>query len=352
MKTFKVIGAVLAGTLIASNVISAAPIQSAPVKPAANSSVPQDAYGGLKYVLVIDGNGFSPVDVPLYVGSSKEVMIPIRTAAEALGYKLTWTQSLQSLGLEKDNQSLSFQIAKDAYRNGTTLLSLGAVPELKNGKTYVPLSFFEKVMKLEVVAGPTGTVSINSKEQGNGETSPDTVKQGSITSIYKGEKNAEIGLNGYGHGVRLSISDETEIVSADNKKLTFADLQLGMSVEVEHSMVMAMSMPPLAGAIKIVVKEQAHDQQTLGTAGVIEEITPSDNGTTRVVIKGDKLSDSSFETIVLNTTDTTTILGTKDNQKIATSELKKGDKVYAFYGPMLTKSLPPIGQATKIVVEN
>ncbi len=247
---------------------------------------------------------------------------------------------------------MSFQIAKDAYRNGTTLLSLGAVPELKNGKTYVPLSFFEKVMKLEVVAGPTGTISINSKEQGNGETSSDTIKQGSITSIYKGEKNAEIGLNGYGHGVRLGISDETEIVSADNKKLTFADLQLGMSIEVEHSMVMAMSMPPLTSAIKIVVKEQAPEQQTLGTAGVIEEVTPSDNGLTRVVIKGDKLSDTSVETIVLNISDTTSILGTKDNQKIAASELKKGDKVYAFYGPMLTRSLPPIGQATKIVVEN
>jgi hypothetical protein len=352
MKTFKVTGAVLAGTLIASNVISAVPIQPAPVKPATHSAVPQDSYGGLKYVLVIDGNGFSPVDVPLYVGSSKEVMIPIRTAAEALGYKLTWTQSLQSLGLVKDSQSMSFQIAKDAYRNGTTLLSLGAVPELKNGKTYVPLSFFEKVMKLEVIAGPTGTISINSNEQGNGETASDTIKQGSITSIYKGEKNAEIGLNGYGHGVRLGISDETEIVSADNKKLTFADLQLGMSIEVEHSMVMAMSMPPLTSAIKIVVKEQAPDQQILGTAGVIEEVTPSDNGITRVVIKGDKLSETSFETIVLNITDTTPILGTKDNQKIAAGELEKGDKLYAFYGPMLTKSMPPIGQATKIVVEN
>jgi 3-dehydroquinate synthase class II len=77
-----------------------------------------------------------------------------------------------------------------------------------------------------------------------------------------------------------------------------------------------------------------------------------DNGTTRVVIKGDKLSDTSFETIVLNISSTTAIVGTKDNQKIAVSELKKGDKVYAFYGSILTASLPPIGQASKIVVEN
>ncbi|WP_339318331.1 copper amine oxidase N-terminal domain-containing protein [Paenibacillus sp. FSL R10-2734] len=349
MKTFKIIGAVLAGTFLASNVVSAA---SAPVKPVVISSIPQDSIGGQKLVLVINGSGFSPVDVPLYAGSSKEVMIPIRTAAEALGYKLTWNQGTQSLGLVKDSHSLSFQVGKDTYRLDTTLVPLGAVPELKNGKTYVPLSFFEKVMKLDVMVGPTGTVSITSKGQGSEETPSDTIKQGSITSIYKGEKNAEIGLNGYGHGVRLGISDETEIVSADNKKLTFADLQLGMSIEVEHSMVMAMSMPPLTSAIKIVVKEQAPNQQTLGTAGVIEEVTPVDNGLTRVVIKGDKLSDDSVDTIVLNLSSTTPIFGTKDNKAVAASELKKGDKVYAFYGPVLTRSLPPIGQVTKIVVEN
>ncbi|MCP3776664.1 YobA family protein [Paenibacillus sp. MZ04-78.2] len=46
------------------------------------------------------------------------------------------------------------------------------------------------------------------------------------------------------------------------------------------------------------------------------------------------------------------MIGTKDNQLVAADQLKKGDKVYAFYGPILTKSLPPIGQAVKIVVEN
>ena len=198
----------------------------------------------------------------------------------------------------------------------------------------------------------TGTIHISSKEQGSEEAVSATTKQGTITSITLKDKGGEIGLNGIGHGVRLNISAETEIVSADNRKLTLADLQLGMSIEVEHSLVMAMSMPPMTNAYKVIVKESSAAQQTLGTAGLIEEVTTSTEGKTRLVIKGDKLSDKSFDTAVLNLASDTPIIGTKDNKPVAADQLKQGDKVYAFYGPILTKSLPPIGQAAKIVVEN
>jgi len=353
MKPFKVLGTVLAGALLATNVVSAAPTEPVPVKPAPIAApVPQDSYSGLKLLLVIDGKGFSPDDVPLYTGASNEVMVPVRAAAEALGYTLTWHQDKLSLELVKGNQWLSLQIGEDTYNFAKMIVSLGVAPELTNGKTYVPLSFFEKVMNLKVTAGPTGTIQISSKEQDNKETVPDTTKQGSITNISIRDKGGEIGLNGYSHGVRLNISDETEIVTSDNRKLTLSDLRLGMFIEAEHSLVMAMSIPPMTNAKKIVVKEDSAAQQTLGTAGQIEEVSSSGDGTTRVVIKGDKLSDASFETVILNVSSTTSIIGTKDNQPFAADELKQGDKVYAFYGPVLTRSLPPIGQATKIVVEN
>ncbi|TMV49098.1 copper amine oxidase N-terminal domain-containing protein [Paenibacillus mesophilus] len=354
MKKFKVLGAVLAGALLASNVVSATPSEPVPVKPMPiSASIPQDSYGGLKFILVVNGKGFSPEANPLYIGAGNEIMVPIRVASEALGYQLTWTQDTQSLELVKENQRLSLQIGEDKYSFAKMLVPLGAAPELKNEKTYVPLSFFEKVMKVQVAVSETGTIHIRSKEQGGEEAAAATTKQGTITSITSRDKGGEIGLNGIGHGVRLNISDETEIVSAtDNRKLTLADLQLGMSIEAEHSRVMAMSMPPMTNANKIIVKESTVAQQTLGTAGLIEEITVSTKGTIRLVIKGDKLSDKSFDTVVLNLASDTPIVGTKDNKPIAADQLKQGDKVYAFYGPILTESLPPIGQAAKIVVEN
>ncbi|WP_240417761.1 copper amine oxidase N-terminal domain-containing protein [Paenibacillus periandrae] len=353
MKPFKVLGSVIAGVLIAASVVSAAPNDPAAVKPMPiSTSIPQDSYGGLKFNLVINGKGFAPEEASLYVGPNSQIMIPIRAAAEALGYKLTWSQDTQSLELVKDNQWMSLQIGQDKYSLAKMYIPLEVVPELTNEKTYVPLSYFEKVMKLQVMASPTGTITISSSDQGSEEAASATTKQGTITSITYSEKGGEIGLNGYAHGVRLNISDETEIVSSDNQKLKLTDLQLGMSITAEHSLVMAMSMPPMTNAKKIIVTDTRPAQPTLGTTGVIEEITASEGGSKRLVIKGDKLSDSSFETIVLNVSSSTPIIGTKDNQPIAVDQLKQGDKVYAFYGPNLTKSLPPIGQAVKIVVEN
>lgn len=352
MKKLKVLGSIMVGALLAANVVSAAPSEPAPVKPIPiSATVPQDSYGGLKFLLVVDGKGFSPETDPIYIGAHNEIMVPIRTAAEALGYQLTWNQDTQSLELVKGNQWLSMQIGQDSYSFAKMLVPLGVAPELTNEKTYVPLSYFEKVMKLQVKINVTGTITIDSKEQSE-EAASATTKQGTITSISYRDNGGEIGLNGYLHGVRLNISDETEIVSADNEKLTLADLQLGMSIEAEHGLAMAMSMPPMTNAKKIIVKESTAAQQTLGTAGLIEEVTSSTEGTTRIVIKGNKLNDQSQDTIILNIASDTPIIGTKDNKPIAADQLKQGDQVYAFYGPAMTKSLPPIGQAVKIVAEN
>lgn len=353
MKQFKVLGAVLAGALLATNVVSAAPNEAVQVKPMPiSASVPQDSYGGLKFNLVINDKGFAPEEAPIYVGANNQIMVPIRAAAEALGYKLTWNQETQSLELAKGNQWLSLQIGQDKYSFAKMYVPLGVSPELTNEKTYVPLSYFEKVMKLEVAASPTGTITIKSVDQGNVAPKPETTKQGTITGVTYTEQGGIIDLNGYSHGIRLNVSDQTEIVSADNAKLALSDLKLGMSIEVEHGLAMAMSMPPMTHANKIIVKSATPAQETLGTGGAIEEISSAADGAKRLVINGHKLSDGSFDKIVLNVAQDTAIIGTKDNQPVASGELKQGDKVYAFYGPVLTRSLPPIGKAVQIVIEN
>jgi hypothetical protein len=354
MKTIKVLGTVLFTAILAVNTVSASAIEPSLIQPPQPNvtAVPLDSYGGLNFHLVINGKGLTKEEAPIYVGAQNTIMIPIRAAAEALGYKLTWKQENQSLELVQDNQWLSLQIGQDNYSFAKMYVPLGIVPELKNEKTYVPLSYFEKVLHLTMTVSPTGTITITSKDSGS-ESVDALTKRGSITSIiYKENGDGEIGLNGYGHGIRLSISKDTEIVSADNKKLTLADLKLGMSIEATHSMVMAMSMPPLTNAEKIIVKDMPADTVILGTAGVIQEVSASEDGTVRLLVKGEKLSDSSFELVALNVGSSTQVIGTKDNQPVAVDQLKQGDKVYAFYGPMMTKSLPPIGTAAKILVEN
>ncbi|MCM3078269.1 MULTISPECIES: hypothetical protein [Brevibacillus] len=114
---------------------------------------------------------------------------------------------------------------------------------------------------------------------------------------------------------------------------------------------MTASLPPITSATKIVVKDSTDALEMLGTSGEVTEVTTTADGHTQLTIKGEKLSDQSVEHITLTLTDDTPIIGTKDNQPIQVDDLEKGAKVFGFYGPKMTRSLPPIAEAVKIVVE-
>lgn len=292
---------------------------------------------GLTYRLVINGKGFAPAQTSIY-SSQNQLMIPVRTAAEALGFALTWHPENQTLELVKGNQWFSIKIGADQYNIAKMLVKLGATPELTNGKTYVPLAFFSDVVKANVQVDETGTVSISDKVEG-------IAKRGVITSI--GE--SQIGMNGFAYGTKLNITENTVITASDGKKLAFNDLRPGMEIDVRHAEIATASLPPITNALQITVKNpEATD--LLGTAGEITEVKELD-GIKRITVKGEGLSDQAQDVIILTISSDTVITGTKDNQTISAQELKPGQKVYAFYGPILLKSMPPIGGAARIMIE-
>ncbi len=81
-----------------------------------------------------------------YATDSGTVMVPVRTAASALGYSVTWSGEDQSIELSKDKQVATLQIGRDAVSIGETSLHIAHEPVLSNGKTYVPMSFFSQLV--------------------------------------------------------------------------------------------------------------------------------------------------------------------------------------------------------------
>jgi len=78
-----------------------------------------------------------------YVKEDKTVMVPLRAAAEALGYEVTWLEESQTVMVGK----ASLVIGKDAYAFARMApQSLGAAPELREGRTFVPADFFGKIL--------------------------------------------------------------------------------------------------------------------------------------------------------------------------------------------------------------
>ncbi|WP_134685785.1 copper amine oxidase N-terminal domain-containing protein [Brevibacillus migulae] len=306
----------------------------------ASPPMKEDTY---RYHLVVNGKAFSPQAsmVKIHPDQSK-IMVPLRTVAEALDYKLTWNPHTKNIELVKGTQKHSIQTGVDRYPAAQGTIKLGVAPRVENGVTFVPLSYFREVLQAQTTVAKTGMITITAHE---------LIKTGTITRIAKNDQGTSIHLNGMTSGFIFQVSDQTEIVSADNQKLTMDDLQLGMTIETVHSPIMAMSLPPQGGAVKIVVKETPSTPDLLGTLGDITELSATADGGKRVTIQGEKLSEQGYEQIVLNIDEDTKIIQARDMQPVSLDELKKGMKVYAMYGPVVTRSLPPIGKAEKILVE-
>jgi hypothetical protein len=82
-----------------------------------------------------------------YVNEKGTVMVPIRAIAEALGYDVIWNNEQRSI--ELGNKGISFKIGEDSYLYlKTAPIQLGTAPEIKEGSTYVPISYFRDVLRM------------------------------------------------------------------------------------------------------------------------------------------------------------------------------------------------------------
>lgn len=82
--------------------------------------------------------------------SGKLTMVPLRAVAEKLGFKVVWDEAEQGIRLDDGETNTEVYIGKDTYYMASSKAigmsaptALGAAPELKDDKTYVPADMFE-----------------------------------------------------------------------------------------------------------------------------------------------------------------------------------------------------------------
>lgn len=84
-----------------------------------------------------------------FVYNQDVVMVPLRAIAEALGYEVKWIANTKEIKL---GHNVSLQVGQDSYLYAQTdPIELGAAPALVKGHTYVPLSFFKEVVRVDEV---------------------------------------------------------------------------------------------------------------------------------------------------------------------------------------------------------
>lgn len=82
-----------------------------------------------------------------YTDDQGVVMVPLRAIVEALGFSVTWNEQTKSIMVGKGISSLT--IGKDYYTYVKTApIQLGTAPTIMDQSTFVPLSFFTEVLKI------------------------------------------------------------------------------------------------------------------------------------------------------------------------------------------------------------
>ncbi|WP_028550534.1 copper amine oxidase N-terminal domain-containing protein [Paenibacillus sp. UNC451MF] len=131
-----------------------------PVVESTHEQKPQDSFGGLHYVLVVDGKSIGVGSDVAYTNGD-QLMVPLRAVSEALGYNVEWNQEKYSSDVTQGAVWSGVQIGKDNYAFGKMApRELGAAPELKNDTTFVPVSFFTDILKHKMQMDETGVIKI------------------------------------------------------------------------------------------------------------------------------------------------------------------------------------------------
>lgn len=88
------------------------------------------------------------------------IMIPLRQIAESLGYEVTWDNARRTAELTKGPQWTSVTIGQDNYNFAKMLVKLGSAPSLNNSSTFVPFTFLEEVLQVNLEITQAGVMKI------------------------------------------------------------------------------------------------------------------------------------------------------------------------------------------------
>ena len=79
-----------------------------------------------------------------------KVYLPLREICEKLGYKVEWNNENKAIMIHKGPRTANVIIGSHEYAKMKMRVQLDEVPQIINGKTFVPVDFFDDVLDLEV----------------------------------------------------------------------------------------------------------------------------------------------------------------------------------------------------------
>ena len=271
-----------------------------------------------------------------YIENVGVKMIPLRAVCESLGFTVDWDGEARKIEISKLPMYITCSPDKDGYTFAKTAPQLlGTAPVLKDGTTYVPVSFISEIMEGSVENGDDLKISLSDVA---------VEPENAAASVYITEINKEaksITVKDFDLGtVCVNITDETEIIDSKGEKLSFDALTDERQIKITYNDAMTASLPPITNAVKIEVTDEI--PQEIVSGAVTEIVKENDKVTQLEIENGDRK-------IVLNISDETEI---KDaaGKTVKAENIKKEDYLSVMTTGISTRSIPPQMTAVKITV--
>lgn len=127
------------------------------------------------YSVVIENNTLD-LDGKTVYELNKHMMVPLRTVAEKLGFKVKWDGECQGVSLDNGEVNTIVYICQDNYYMASSTAigmsaptALGVAPALKNGTTYVPADIFNILYCDDVVSAKDNVITIKTDNDNDDE---------------------------------------------------------------------------------------------------------------------------------------------------------------------------------------
>jgi len=266
----------------------------------------------------------------------KKKLLIVLTAAGLLG---TSAAAGASGMISKVNGIFRKDVSVSVNGDGTSLH-----PVYINGKAYLPAREAAAELGYTLSWNPsTKEIQINSKDEQAVEYAR---MLGVVVDATPTDKKGQYRVEVLGYGDQrwmiLYVDKDTELTDESGKAINASDLKAGTRLMAEFGPAMAMSYPGQSHAHKIVVSVQ-----TLVQEDVIQSVEKTDDGWQ--VKFGETKDGKTTTTLVLNAGKETSVM-TFQGEDVPFANLKPGDKVRAYYGPIMTRSLPPQSPLHYLVV--
>lgn len=128
-----------------------------------SNQIPQDSFGGMHWVLVVNGEGLGEISKEVFT-TEHNVMVPIEEIGKALGYKVEKNEKTGAYEFMRGARWIALKEGDKKASVAKMFVELKEAPVVKNGKLFMPLDSMQDVFGAKFGVDPTGVVGISDKE--------------------------------------------------------------------------------------------------------------------------------------------------------------------------------------------